>query len=357
MKLVVASIVVLIALIASISCVSIYNSNHQEEIIPPCYLSYSVSGEALIGDQYIEVSSTQPNRSKSTLDLIYPDGKSIYSSLSISLEFANYISYDSYDLAIDKHSQIPLGSEKLDESRLLTEEDKKLIRMPTISEIYYLEINGAEFEFHMNNTLLPIIVCNYTSFVFDSNSNKTMAKIHLVLDIAIGGWNMGIPVDGKPVGPWAYDMINTYDDSSKAVLNINCVSSLRTNNSGGYLIAEDKASKYCSISLTGDHDLDPIFIKFYQSGTMDVSPTIVYDEVNNTSLRYYTYNEKIGHMDNDNQYVYGTITLSSTIDSEDPPNGNITSLKFSYSICTLTYDSQGNITSESTISSEYEAVL
>ena len=125
MKLVVASIVVLIALIASISCVSIYNSNHQEEIIPPCYLSYSVSGEALIGDQYIEVSSTQPNRSKSTLDLIYPDGKSIYSSLSISLEFANYISYDSYDLAIDKHSQIPLGSEKLDESRLLTEEDKK----------------------------------------------------------------------------------------------------------------------------------------------------------------------------------------------------------------------------------------
>lgn len=94
-------------------------------------------------------------------------------------------------------------------------------------------------------------------------------------------WNIWVPVDGKAVGPWSYDMTEN-STGAQATLNIECVSPYRVvGGTNHYLLNDKDASKMCRVTLSNEDGelIDPLYIKFYQSGMMDVTPARMHDGI------------------------------------------------------------------------------
>lgn len=343
-KTMIAFAITIIILIASVTVLSEYHSSvhPRDALTPPYNISYNISGSITVDDdeRYVDLQN-----SNASLECIYTDRDEIISKLHLNVVLGNSESCDMYDLHLNKYNSAPIGSKRIENTILGGPED---IINPDYS-MYIFEENGAEFEFHIYEPDMRImnIFCRYDSLLLNETLGDKIGQFNIRLSV-ITYPQSGIPIEGKAVGPWEYSLKDSQNEELKSTLKIDCVSSARIAD-GDYLLLDKDVSKYCRVSLINDGGsvIVSTYARFYPSGVMDT------DFTNINGKLYRIFDEKIGNICANNRYEFGNITILMETESEDPFNTEILSIQVKYALTEVTYDDNGNITSEVTQSANY----
>lgn len=270
------SAITIVALIISVACIAdYYHNNSKVELIPPGSTSPYIIGEVEVDGQTMEISNQYTgsgNISHAGFSTYYTDGNELVSKINFDIYTEDMHSYYSHYLNIDKYTTLPIGSERITESKLIKDSVSSIHYQLELNYlqsqdycIYSLEKDGVQYESYVDELQdgrmrVDKILCGHTSPLLKDNSEYQIGRFQLLMSLYITMCGTyGVPVDGKAVGPWSYDMTEN-STGAQATLNIECVSPYRAVGDANHYILNDKdASKMCKVTLSNEDEelIDP----------------------------------------------------------------------------------------------------